>query len=179
MDYQLTEKDSRTLKFGAIAVAIILCWFVSEKFLFDDWKQLRRELTVERERLSLVAPTKGKGMSAKQIGLLNVVPKLEMPQTYITQKELFSAKFNDQLKKSGIRVKSLNSLPVSKSKRTGGYAKLLLQCQGKCSFNQVLDLLANLYDNPYFVGVEELQVKCDAKKRSQVDLKLVVSTFVK
>ena len=179
MIQQLTEKDKRTLKLGAIAVAVILCWFMSDKLLFDDWKQVRRELKVERERLSSIAPVKGKGMSAKQAGLFSVVPKLEMPRSVTEQKELFMTKFTDQLKKSGIRPKSLSSLPVAKSKRTAGYAKLHLQCQGKCSFDQVLDLLANLYDNPYFVAVEELQVKCDAKKRSMVDLKLIVSTFVK
>jgi hypothetical protein len=39
--------------------------------------------------------------------------------------------------------------------------------------------LAKLYENPYFVAVEELKLEFDAKNRSKVELNLVVSTFVK
>ena len=43
----------------------------------------------------------------------------------------------------------------------------------------MLDLLANLKENPYLVGVEELRMRIDKKKPQEVDLDLTVSTFVK
>jgi hypothetical protein len=60
-----------------------------------------------------------------------------------------------------------------------GYKLLRMKCSGKCRFTQVLDLLANLKDNPYLVGVEELRIRCDTKNSQQVDMDLTVSTFVK
>jgi hypothetical protein len=42
---------------------------------------------------------------------------------------------------------------------------------------QVLDFLERLNENPYLVGVEELKIKCDPKKRGEVELDLTVSTF--
>jgi len=56
---------------------------------------------------------------------------------------------------------------------------LRLKCSAKCRFTQVLDLLANLKENPYLVGIEELRIRCDSKKPQEVDLDLTVSTFIK
>jgi len=95
------------------------------------------------------------------------------------QGPLFRGKFNEQLKKAGINVTSLQFLRSTRSKQASGYNTLRLQCRGKCKFNQMLDLLAGLNDNPYLVGIEELQVKCDTKKREQLDIVLTVSTSVK
>jgi succinate dehydrogenase flavin-adding protein (antitoxin of CptAB toxin-antitoxin module) len=43
----------------------------------------------------------------------------------------------------------------------------------------VLDFLAQLNENPYLVGIEELKIKCDPKKRGEVELDLTVSSFAK
>ena len=178
MNHQLTEKDKKTIKFGAVAVAIILAWFVIDKTFLSDWQQIRHQLKIERQKYSTLG-IQGNQLSAKQAGLLATVPVLEMPQAATKQQELFRGTFNNQLKKAGINVKTLRSLPVLKAKDSGGHSKMLLQCQGKCNSGQIFSLLASLYENPYFVGVEELQLKCDAKNRSEIDLKLTVSTFVK
>jgi hypothetical protein len=60
-----------------------------------------------------------------------------------------------------------------------GYKLLRLKCSAKCKFGQVLDLLVNLKENPYLVGVEEMRIKCDPKKPQEVQLDLTVSTFVR
>jgi hypothetical protein len=58
------------------------------------------------------------------------------------------------------------------------------QCKPR-KLDQMLDFLANLKENPYCVGVEELQIRCDTKeppekrKDKDVEMDLVVSTFVK
>jgi hypothetical protein len=144
----------------------------------DDWLLARSALKTERARLDSIAP-ESSGLAAKQAGLVSVVPKLEMPQAESVQGPLFRGKFNEQLKKTGVNVTNLQFLQSAKSDQAGGYKNLRLQCRGRGKFAQVLDLLAGLNDNPYLVGVEELQLKCNQKDREQVDIVLTVSTFVK
>ena len=63
------------------------------------------------------------------------------------------------------------------------YRVLRIKCKGKCKFDQLLDFLAALKENPYLVGVEELRIECDSKqppdKRQDIEVDLTVSTFVK
>lgn len=175
---KLSERDKRTLKFGGVGVAVILAFaFVISPWL-DDWRLTRSALKLEHAKLDSIAPDKPDS-AASQAGLLSIVPKLEMPKAESVQGPLFRGKFNEQLKKAGISVTNLQFLQSARSKQEGGYKSLRLQCRGKGKFAQVLDLLAGLNDNPYLVGIEELQVKCDTKKREQLDIVLTVSTSVK
>jgi len=175
---KLSERDKRTLKLGGVGVVSILAYaFVIGPWI-DDWLLTRSALKTERIKLDSIAP-KSDGSAAKQAGLISVVPKFEMPQAENVQGPLFRGKFNEQLKKAGINVTSLQFLRSTRPKQASGYNTLRLQCRGRCKFNQMLDLLAGLNDNPYMVGVEGLQVKCDTKKREQMDIVLTVSTSVK
>ena len=51
--------------------------------------------------------------------------------------------------------------------------------QPQPEYSQVLDLIVALVENPYFVGIEQLDMKFNQKDRKEMDLVLVVSTFVK
>jgi hypothetical protein len=115
---------------------------------------------------------------AQQAGLMSIVPTFEMPRSEEKQKFLFRDKFNEQLKKAGIKSEPLQIPPVGRS-RQAGYKLLRLKSTGKAKFGQVLDLLAKLKENPYLVGIEEMRIQCDPKKRQEVELELTVSTFVK
>jgi len=108
----------------------------------------------------------------------SAVPVFQMPEQEETQKFLFRDKLNEQLKKAGIKGKPLQVLPGRKSPQSA-YKTLFLKFSGKCQFRQSLDLLANLYNNPYLVGIEEFKIECDQKKRQDVKLDITVSTFVK
>ena len=83
---------------------------------------------------------------------------------------------------SGLSGQPLQVLAAVRSKQTG-YKVLRLKCKGKCKFDQVLNLLAGLKGNPYYVGIEELRIQCDAKEqpqqRKQVDLEVTLSTFAR
>ena len=100
------------------------------------------------------------------------------------QKFLFRDKLHEQLKKAGITTDPLQFLPVRKP-RGVPYRVLKIKCKGKCKLEQLLDFLANLKENPYCVGVEELRIQCDTKeppekrKDKQIEIDLTVSTFVK
>ncbi len=169
---KLSQKDIRMLKIGAVCVAAILVFmFASE--LLGRWAEARTSLAEVKNKLELIDVDK-----AKRTGLLSIVPVFEMPQKEETQRFLFRDKLNEQLKKAGIKNQPLQVVSIGKSGQAG-YRLLRLKCSAKCRFTQVLDLLANLKENPYLVGIEEMRIKCDPKKPQEVDLDLTVSTFVR
>ena len=167
----LNQKEKRTLKFGAVcAVAIVVLTFATQ--LLRHWKQVRGSLAGINNKLENIDVG-----DAKRAGLMSIVPVFEMPKKEETQKFLFREKFNEQLKKARIKSEPLQILPAAKSP-VAGYKLLRLKCSAKCKFGQALDLLANLKENPYLVGIEEFKIECDQKKRQDVKLDITVSTFV-
>ncbi len=169
---KFSQRDIRILKIGAVCVAAILVFWLATKG-FDRWKEARTSLAEVKNKLELIDVDKN-----KRDGLTKIVPKFEMPQKEETQRFLFRDKLNEQLKKAGIKNQPLQVASIGKSGQAG-YRLLRLKCSAKCRFAQVLDLLANLKDNPYLVGIEELRIRCDKKKPQEVDMDLTVSTFVK
>ena len=172
---KLSQKDKRTIKLGIFcAVGIVILVFTMD--WFKHWSQVRKSLTAAKAQLKVICPTE-----AKREGLLTIVPVFQMPQSQEKQKFLFREKFNEQLKKAGVKGEPLQILPVSKSKRLSGYKLLRLRFRrGKCKLGQVLDLLAALKENPYLVGIEEFTIKkSDPKKPQELELDLTVATFVK
>jgi len=169
---KLNQRDIRILKIGAVcAAAILVFWFASE--WLDRWAKARASLALLEDKLELIDVDK-----AKRAGLMSIVPVFEMPEDEETQKFLFIDKLTEQLKKAGIKNQPLEVASIRKSGQAG-YRLLRMKCSGTCRFTQVLDLLANLKENPYLVGVEELRMRIDKKKPQEVDLDLTVSTFIK
>jgi len=173
MAVKLSQKDKRALKLGAVCVAAVLVLMFAAKWL-GSWAAVRKSLAVAKTELKSINMDE-----AKQAGLLSIVPVFEMPQNEEKQKFLFRDKLNEQLKKVGIRSEPLQVLSTGKSQGWAGYKLLRLQCSVKCRFEQVLDLLASLNENPYLVGIEEMRIKCNPKNRQEIELNLTVSTFIK
>lgn len=169
---KLSERDIRALKIGAVCVAAILA-FLFATWGYERWSKVRKESAEIKAQLEAISANK-----AKQVGYMSIVPVFEMPVIEEKQKFLFRDKLNEQLKKAGIKSKPLQVLSTVKSPQAG-YKLLRLKCSAKCKFGQVLDLLARLNENPYLVGIEEMRIQCDPKKRQEVELDLTVSTFVK
>ncbi len=176
----ISEKDKKILKLGGVAVAVILVWFLAIGPWFGEWGDIRKELGAERQKLEGVSvSTDGKAVSAKQSGLFSVVPVFEMPDAKKEQSQKFRTKFNEQLKKSGLKVTSLQFLKEQKLKGVSDYRMSPLRFKGKGNFNQVLDLLAELNSNPALLGVEEIRLSCDKKNRTVMEIDMVVSTLTK
>lgn len=169
---KLGERDIRALKIGAVCVAAILV-FLFATWLRDRWGKVRDEGAEVRAQLEAISVDK-----TRQAALMSIVPVFEMPVIEEEQKFLFRKKLDEQLKKAGIKSKPLQILTAGKSP-VPGYKLLRIKCSAKCRFGQVFDLLARLNENPYLVGIEEMRIQCDPKKRQEVDLTLTVSTFVK
>lgn len=174
---KITDRDKRALILAAIATVAILLWFGFLGEWFDDWKTVRADLGVKREKFDSVAASPN--LTAADKGLFSIVPVFEMPQPEQKQASVYMKKVNEQLKKVGIKKAELKFLKTIGSKSALGYKTLRLQSQGKCTYTQVIDLLAKLYENPYFVAVEQLAITADPKKAGQVEFTLVTSTFAK
>lgn len=164
------------LVIGAVSVVAIFALRYGLDGL-DHWKEVRASLRLARQKLDDVAVGQ-----AKEAGLATIVPVAEMPQLEEEQKFLFRDRLHEQFKKAKIRTDPLTILPA-RTKAGIPYKVLRIKCVGKCQFDQLLDFLAALPENPYLVGVEELRVKCDTKqppeKRKDVEIELVVSSFVR
>ncbi len=169
---KLSEKDIRALKLGVIAAAAVTVFLLGSRW-YEHWDKARTEGKVLDSKLEAINID-----DTKQRGLMAIVPAFEMPAEQEEQELLFRAEFNKQLKKAGIRNEPLLTQANRRSPLTG-YKSLYLVCKAKCRFSQALDLLARLNENPYLVGIEEFKIKIDPKKRSEVELKLTVSTFTK
>ena len=161
---------------GAVAAAVILMFTLGQDWL-KGWSHTRASVAAAKSRLKEVEADK-----AKQAGLLALVPVFHAPQPEEEQKFLFRDKLHEQLKKAGINTEPLQIIAARKMPGVT-YKVLKIKCKGKCKIDQLLDFLVALKENPYAVGVEELRVQCDPKeppeKRSQVEVELTVSTFVK
>ncbi len=177
----LSQRDKRTLKLGAAGIVIVLAYFLVISPWFADWRGAGSELKTRRDKLKTIIGDGDRVSEVKQAGLFSIVPVFEMPKGQKEQLRLFRGKVNEQLKKAGIKVTSLKLKPVRKNraKKGAGYSTLALECRGKCKFDQILDLIAALQENPYFVGIEQLDLKINSKERKEMDLVLVVSSFVK
>jgi len=169
---KLSQKDIRTLKIGAVFAAVILVFVLGSKW-YDHWAGARVSLAQTKDKLGLLDVDK-----AKREGLMSIVPVFEMPKVKEEQMFLFRDKLNEQLKRLRINRKPLQEVAGGRSP-DAGYTLLRLKCIATCRFTQVLDLLANLKENPYLAGIEEVRIKCNPKNPQDVELDLTVSTFVK
>lgn len=169
---KLSKKDIRALKFGAIGALAIVVFLVGSS-AHDRWTQAKANAGVLRTKLDSIDINK-----ARQAGLMSIVPVFEMPQVEEEQKFLFRDKLSEQFKSAGIKNEPL-LIQAKRKSPLSGYKLLLVKCSAECRFTQVLDFLARLNENPYLVGIEELRIKCDPKKRGEVELDLTVSTFAK
>ncbi len=169
---KLSQKDIRALKFGGLCAAAIVVFWVGAK-VFDRLKEAQVSTASLNNKLELIDVDK-----AKQSGLMSIVPKFEMPVEEEEQKFLFVDKLTEQFKKAGMQNQPLQVASKGKSNQPG-YQLLRMKCSATCRLTQGLDFLANLKDNPYLVGIEELRIRIDKKKPQEIDMDLTVSTFVK
>jgi hypothetical protein len=171
------ERDIRAIKIGVVGLAAIGLYFLAGPWL-SEWQKLRVEIASGQERLDRVAVDGEGTLPAEQLRLMSAVPKVEIPADEKTQGTKFRDAFTQQLQKAGIRARSLQDLAAKKI-AGAGYKTLRLQVRGRCELGQMLNLLGSLNENPYFVGVEELDMKPDARNRNEVEFSITVSTFAK
>jgi type II secretory pathway component PulM len=168
---RLSQRDRRALKLGIAGVVLIPVFFLYVVPWFEDWQRVREQLSARRQKL--------KNITTVDSRLFSQLPKLSIPREEKVQVTLFRDEFSRQLKQAGIKAKSVQFVSSRKQRQISGYKCLQLQCRAECGFGQVVDLLAALNTNPYFVGVEAITLKCDAKDRNKMDVVLTVLTYAK
>jgi hypothetical protein len=168
---KLTQKDIRALKIGGLCLAGILVFWIGTA-VHARLKEAQASTALLNDKLELIDVDK-----AKQSGLISIVPRFEMPIEEEEQKFLFVNKLTEQFKKAGIKNQPLQV--ASKGKKEAGYQLLRMKCSATCRFSQALDFIADLKDNPYLVGIEELRIRMDKKKPQEIEMDLTVSTLVK
>jgi hypothetical protein len=169
---KLKPREQRIL-IGGLAVAVAIVVFNFGPKLVGHWRQVRASLD------TLEAKQKDIPDEKQRAALAAAVPVFDVPQPEEKQKFAFRDKLYEQFKKAGINPEPL-TFPATK-KKIGDYRMVLIKCKAKCKFDQLLDFLASLKENPYLVGVEELRIQCDTKqppeKRQEVEIDITVSTF--
>jgi len=174
---QMTERDKRTIKIGAAAATAIIITFTVILPWFEDWKQIRIELRKQKEMLKPLM--EGDRHSAKYEGILSCVPVFAEPAEMDKQKTLFRESINKILKQTGIAYTSIRVLPSVGKADSSGCQRLFVQCKARGNYRQLVDFLSKLYSNPYYVAVEELNIKANPQKRGLLDLQITISTYVK
>jgi len=170
---KFSKKDIGAIKVGLVSAAAIIVVVVALDF-FEHWRQVRRQLDTKSAQMKEMA---AKGERYEQ--LVSRVPVFEIPQDESVQRYVFREKFTEQLKKAGIKNEPLQGFTSRSVKGMPGYKLLSLKVKGTGQFNQVMDLLSNLYANPYLVAVEQFEVKCDPKNRQKSEVELKVSTLAR
>ena len=170
----LNQKDKKTLKKGLIIAAMIVLFVLLSEW-FEGWKQAKKLLVQKKQLLKTAGAA-----DVKRQGIMSIVPVFEMPLAQQEQEFLLRDKFNEQLKKVGIKSRPLQIISMSSSDVRSGYKLIYLKCNAeKCRFDQIADLLAVLKQNPYMAGIEELRFGANPKKPDEFELNLVLSSFVK
>jgi hypothetical protein len=171
---KLSERDKRALKIGAVSAVAILAFTFGTTWA-GHWRERRKSIAEKRTTLKSIQVDKD-----KQERLMSIVPVFEDPNEEEEQKILFREKFYEQLKQVGFKSgEPIRVLRAKKAQAGTDYKLLGLQTRGKCNFQQLLDLLTKVNENPYLVGIEEMRMECDEKNRQEFKLDLTVSTFVK
>ncbi len=174
----LNPREIRTIKLGIVALVLMFVAGSGPK----TWRTiqgLQTEVTLLEQRLADITGPKA---VMQQAGFLKQVPAFAMPRDAEHQKYLFRETLAEQFKKAGLKEEPLQ-VEEAGSRKVGTFDRLLIRYRGKGKFDQILEALVVLKENPYYAGIEELSIKCDPKQepeqRQEIEFEIVVSTLVK
>lgn len=172
----LSQRDKRTLVLTAAAAVLIVGYFMVLEPALASYNALRSERDRLHSRLERLGRVQSDLGAARFGQMSRHVPVFDMPQAAAEQGVLFRDALTRQLEQAGIQVRTLQ-LRDSRTQRRDGYAVLTVQSQGQCTYRQIVQLLAALKQNPYYVGIEKLSLRVDTRNREQMSFELTVFTY--
>ena len=179
---RMSSRDKRALLMGGSCALLVLLYAYVWKPWQADQAALRARVERQEQLLERIGMSPTPKAKMNQMILSKKVPTYTMPQEEDMQRLIFEREFGKQLKKAGVKPKSMPQF-ISQGKKIPplGVKMLKIQGEGKCKFEQALDLLAGMYENPHLASVEEFKLTCDEKKRKErlVDVSLTVTTLTK
>jgi Tfp pilus assembly protein PilO len=175
---QLTQRDKRAIVLMAVSAVLIFGYFMVFEPALVRYRSLRDERNRLQKQLDRLTKIKS-GIGAAQFKeLADRVPVFEMPADAAQQGVLFRDELTRQLEKAGIQARTLQ-MRDNRGKRQDGFSVLTVDCQGRCSYEQMLQVLADLKRNPYYVGVEKFSLRVDTRNRNEMTFQLAVFTYAK
>jgi hypothetical protein len=172
MAYKINEHDRRVLMIGVGAAAVMLLYAYILAPWAADWQKTRAAIAANNKTVDSL-----EGSVGRRANQATVVPTLTMPIAAEKQQHLFKTTVNKQLTDAGVQVKSLQYVTVGKTANSLGFTVSKLKCDGKCNMDQATKLIASLGENPYLLGIDEVRLSCDPKKRDEITLSMTVTTF--
>ena len=174
----LTQREKHTLRFTAAAAVVIVGYFGAVEPMAASWQAKRTQRDrLQRQLDRLTGIQNGIG-AIRFKELTDRVPVFEMPVAASEQGLLFRNELTRQLQKAGIQARTLQ-LRDNRGRRQDGYAVLTIDCQGRCEYPQMLNLLEDLKQNPYYIGIEKFSLRADARNRKEMTFQLAVFTYAK
>lgn len=175
---KLNPREKRILVLCLTACGAMLLYFLVIEPMSRDWAAVRRQLAAAREKASLLKLDPKSPETQRHKRLLEIVPVVEMPRPSEQQGPLFQEAFTNQLKKAGLTSKRLQLVRGRVLRTdTAGSVVLNVSSQGSGRYEQILNLLADLPQNPYCAGVQKLSIKPDAKDRQKLEWEITVFTY--
>ena len=175
----LSRREVVLLGASVVLGVVVLSYHFFVGGWLEHWGEIRGEIAVFEEKIEEL-DVKGSSKAAARAAVLQkAVPAFAMPVSENEQRLLFEKKFHEQLKKAGVKAESLRFDTKGQLDRALGLRLLKMHYKGKCKFTQAMDLLADLNSNPYLVSVEEFTMTADAKKPQEVEVALVLTTYVR
>ncbi|MBP8604624.1 MAG: hypothetical protein KBI46_02110 [Phycisphaerae bacterium] len=174
----LSAREKRAVGLVVLTAVLIAIWRVSVP-AFEYYQRLTGQRHALRQKIDTLFLLAKPEQQLRLKTLSEQVPVLEMPQPAAQQGILLRDELTRQLQRCGIQAKTLQLRESSGALRRDGFRVLLLDCQGRCSTQSLMQLIEQLKQNPYYVAVEKLSMKVDPKERSAVTFQLVVSTYAK
>ena len=173
MTGRISPRDRRALKIAAATAVFILVYACLLDPWLDHWSRIRARLAAENDQLTQLAATRNRAAAS-------VVPIMALPHPVPQQRLLFEEKFSQQLQQAGIAIKKLQYRSKGKKASTFNATVLQLQCRGSTKFDQVINLLTGLNENPHLMSIEQFDLQCGPeKKRQEMTIDLTVSTLAR
>lgn len=175
MKRALTQRERGLLLACGVAAAVLLTYAL----IVEPWVARRRSLAAEHQRLSRQIELIGRWeqtSGAKPMRLS--ASAAELPVGADQQALLFRNKLTEQIQKAGLQARAVQ-LRDQRNRIENGYTVVSVDCQGRGSYEAVLNLLADLERNPYYAGLEKLSLRVDAKDRNQLNFQITAITYAK
>lgn len=175
---KLHPREKRVVLFSLTVCGLILLYFLAIEPLSRRWTDVRTQLQSARQKAALLKLDPKSPQTQQQKRLMELVPMLELPKPSDQQGPLLQEAFTNQLRKTGL-VSRRMQLVRGRTIRNdpAGYIVLNLTAQGTGRYDQILNLLADLLQNPYCVGVQKCSIKPDPKDRQKIEWEITVFTY--
>lgn len=175
---KLNPREKRIVLFSVTVCGLILLHFLVIEPISTKWAAVRTQLQSARQKAAMLKLDPKSPQTQQQKRLMELVPVLDLPKPSDQQGPLLQEAFTNQLRKAGLTPRRMQIVRGRTTRNDpAGYVVLNLTAQGTGQYNHLLNLLADLPQNPYCVGVQKCSIKPDAKDRQKLEWEITVFTY--